>query len=192
MQNIHSVDIIYPMQTIERATKCAAGKKPGVDPLEASRVKLIEHIIQLNKMLEQLEQALRPIIPREWTNTDITMPQLRVLLVLYREGPKRMSAVAASLGVSLASATGIVDRLVERGLVARGNSADDRRVVLCRLSHKGEQLMDRLWESGRGQIRSLLEMMTTDQLEIVAKGTEAFIQVAQNLSDKAVKAKAEK
>jgi len=147
----------------------------------ADKEKLIEHVLGLNARLEQLEQALRPIVPREWVDSDLTMPQLRVVVVLFKEGPSRMSALAASLGIGLATATGIVDRLVERGHVVREAYPEDRRVVMCRLSEEGEKLMRGLWRSGHDQIRRLLERMTPSQLETVAKATETFIAVAKEV-----------
>ena len=55
-----------------------------------------------------------------------------------------MSELAGSLGVSLVTATGIVDRLVERALVTRENQKEDRRVVMCRLSEHGQEMTDQL------------------------------------------------
>ncbi len=149
--------------------------------VETDRTRLIEHILDLNMKLEQLEQALRPVVPREWLSADVTMTQLRVLLILFRDGPTRMSGIASGLGVSFATATGIADRLVERGLVIRENSVEDRRVVVCRLSPQGEKLMSRLWRSGQEQIKHMLEKMTLWQLEVVARGTQIFIDAAKSL-----------
>ena len=149
--------------------------------VEVDRAKLIDRILELNRKLEELEQVLRPMMPREWLKADVTMPQLRVLLVLLREGPTRMSALAASLEVSLATATGIVDRLVERGFVVRESSPSDRRVVMCRLSGAGEKLMGRWWQSAQDQAKRVLEGMSESQLEIVARGTEVFIEVAKRM-----------
>ncbi len=148
---------------------------------EAVKAEMAENIDHLQQMLEELEKALRPIIPQDWFTTDITMPQLKVLLMLWREGPGRMSELASSLGVTLATATGVVDRLVEKGYVVREGLPGDRRVVLCRLSNEGQVFMRSLWLSGRIQIGRILGVMTPEQLRIVAEGTEVFIQAATTL-----------
>lgn len=54
-----------------------------------------------------------------WLELDLTMPQLKTLLVVDWLGPVPMSQLAARLGVSLPTATGLVDRLVEIGLARR-------------------------------------------------------------------------
>ena len=85
------------------------------------------------------------MVPTEWLQLDLTMPQLKVVLLLYLNGPSRMSEIASALDVSLATASGVADRLVERKIVLRENQPDDRRVVLCRLSEDGEKLIVGLW-----------------------------------------------
>ncbi len=137
--------------------------------------------LELQDKLERLEEVLRPIIPKDWLAIDLTMPQLKVMLTLFREGPTRMSEIASSLGVTLATSTGVVDRLVKRGLVVRESFPGDRRVVVCRLSEEGQNFTDRLWLSGRVQIQRLLSAMTPEQLAIVSRGTDLFIEAARRL-----------
>ncbi len=92
-----------------------------------------------------------------------------------------MSELASGLGVTLATATGVVDRLVEKRYVAREGLPGDRRVVLCRLSDEGQEFMKALWMSGRMQIGRILGVMTPEQLKVVAQGTEVFIEAARAL-----------
>ncbi|MCX5996393.1 MAG: MarR family transcriptional regulator [Chloroflexi bacterium] len=114
----------------------------------------------IDRILGQVEGAFRELLPRahqELLDLDLTTPQLKVVLLVYLNGPARMSDLASSLGVTLATATGIVDRLVDRDIVERENSREDRRVVVCRLSEKGRELTDRLYTSGRERARQLLQ-----------------------------------
>jgi DNA-binding MarR family transcriptional regulator len=119
------------------------------------------------RILGQVEGAFREMLPlahQELLDLDLTTPQLKVVLLLYLNGQARMSDLAASLGVTLATATGIVDRLVERDVVTRENGKEDRRVVYCRLSEKGHNLTDRLYTSGRERARQLLEGLDEEKL----------------------------
>ena len=148
---------------------------------EAGKADLIQTIQELQEKMEELEGAIVPIVPQDWLLTDLTMPQLKVMLILWREGPARMSELASGLSVTLATATGVVDRLVEKGYVVREGLPGDRRVVICRLSPAGQEFMKALWTSGRVQTARMLEVMTPEQLEIVARGTEVFIEAAKKL-----------
>ena len=121
----------------------------------------------IDRILGQVEGAFRELLPRahqELLDLDLTTPQLKVVLLLYLNGSARMSELASSLGVTLATATGIIDRLVDRDVVERENSREDRRVVVCRLSMKGQELTDRLYTSGRERARQLLQGLDEDKL----------------------------
>ncbi len=148
----------------------------------AAKVESSQVIQNIQEMLLQLEDVIVPILPDEWLGTDLTMPQLKVLLILWRAGATRMSDLATGLEVTMATATGVVDRLVEKGYVVREGLPGDRRVVISRLSSEGEEFMKRLRLSGREQIGRILEAMTPEQLAVVAQGTEAFIQAARKLA----------
>jgi DNA-binding MarR family transcriptional regulator len=136
----------------------------------------IETILRLS---DQAFRELFPIVPKEWLRLDLTMPQLKVVLLLFTGGPARMSVIASDLGVSLATATGVVDRLVQRGLVAREGDPEDRRVVLCRLSEKGEEVMGGLWQVSREQVRRLMRVLTSEQLELITKALEALVKAGE-------------
>ena len=67
---------------------------------------------------------------RKWLEGSLSLVHLNVLTVLEAAGPLSMSKLAEALDVSVASATGIVDRMEKRGLVERRHDDADRRVVL--------------------------------------------------------------
>ncbi len=134
---------------------------------------LVEGMLQLS---ERAFRELIPMVPKEWLQLDLTMPQLKVALLLFMNGPCRMSKIASSLGVSLATATGVVDRLVERGFVAREDDPDDRRVVLCHLSEGGHGLVSGLWELARDRAGELLHAIPVEQLDMLRQGLDALVK----------------
>ena len=140
---------------------------------EWQREELIERTLQLS---DRVFRELLPIVPKEMLELDLTMPQLKVVLLLFLNGPLRMSVLASDLGVSLATTTGIVDRLVERGIVLRESQPDDRRVVLCRLSDEGNRLTSGLWHSARERTRKLLEAAPPSHLLLITEALEAMSQ----------------
>ena len=79
-----------------------------------------------------------------WCDRSLSMIHLHVLLVLDTEGPLTMSRLAEILDVSLSSATGIVTRMEERGLVERTRHATDRRQVLVGLCPQGRQVIEEM------------------------------------------------
>lgn len=140
-------------------------------------------IKQILKTAEEIFQEVRTIIPSEWLTSDITVAQLRVLLVLYARGPNRMSSIATYIGIAISTATSIVENLVKKGLVTRSDDPEDRRLVICKLSPEGQQLINRLWMLGRGQIEKLLQGLTLKQLK-KALEVAGFILASAALNSK--------
>ncbi len=143
---------------------------------EPKREAQIEHILQLG---DKAFRELFPILPKEWLQLDLTMPQLKVVLLLFLSGPARMTEIATALDVSLATATGVVDRLVERDTVIRESQPEDRRVVLCRLSDKGQKMIGGLWQLARNRAKELLEAADSSQLTLITKALEALLQAGE-------------
>ena len=143
---------------------------------EPSKEDLIGSILQLT---DRAFRQLLPMVPKEWLRLDLTMPQLKVVLLLFISGPSRMSEIASALGVSLATATGVVDRLVERDILTREGDPGDRRVVLCRLSEKGGELMSGLWQLSRDQAGELMRSLAIPQLLLITESLEVLLQAGE-------------
>jgi DNA-binding MarR family transcriptional regulator len=137
---------------------------------------LVESTLQLS---ERAFRELFPILPKEWLSLDLTTPQLKVVLLLYLNGPTRMSVIASALGVSLATATGVVDRLVERDMVGRESDPSDRRVVLCRLSDKGEKLITGLWQKASERVIIMFNTLDRQKLQLIKDALEALLEAGE-------------
>ncbi|MFI5226384.1 MAG: MarR family winged helix-turn-helix transcriptional regulator [Candidatus Limnocylindrales bacterium] len=75
-----------------------------------------------------------------WLARELTFGQIRLLVRLRSTGPQTMGQVADLLGVTVASATGAIERIERHGLVVRAHGTADRRIVECRLTPAGEQV----------------------------------------------------
>lgn len=70
----------------------------------------------------------------------LTFMQLYALMEIHRKTSISMSSVAKQLQCDASNVTGIIDRLVRRGLIDRVEDEHDRRAKLLRLTAEGEQL----------------------------------------------------
>jgi len=78
-------------------------------------------------------------------NFSMTLSQFDVMAALHRSaGGMIMTEVSAALMVSNGNITGIVDRLVDDGLVIRSMRGGDRRTSFVRLTSKGKRRFDRM------------------------------------------------
>ena len=141
---------------------------------------LIEDILQLT---DKLFRHLLPILPMEWLHLDLTITQLKVVLLLFITGHSRMSDISSELGVSLATATGVVDRLVERNLLIRNGDPNDRRVVLCQLSNEGEKLIRDLWQLSQKRAGDLMIALDTPQLLLISEALQVLMHASEDTQD---------
>jgi DNA-binding MarR family transcriptional regulator len=128
---------------------------------------------------DKLFRKLLPAVPQEILELDITMPQLKIMIILFIHGPGRMSDLATGLGVTTATATGLVDKLVERSFVSRESLPEDRRVVLCQLTEDGQDTVRKIWEKARERIRELLDTMDTNKLEMLEEVLATMLESAE-------------
>lgn len=88
-------------------------------------------------MLARVEAQLKPF------NLSFARYELLRLLAFSRDKRMPMASVVSRLQVHPASVTGVVNRLVESGLVERAPDPADGRATLLVLTSAGEQLADR-------------------------------------------------
>ena len=104
----------------------------------------------------------------------VSMAQLHIMFTLQRSGEMTMSRLAEVLNVSLSNATGLIDRLEERGYIARERVETDRRVVLVRVTPAGEQMLDEVDALSDALLRSVLERLPASQLKVVGHAISAL------------------
>ena len=111
---------------------------------------------------------------RKWLQSQVSLVHLHVLTVIEADGPLPMSKLADALDVSVASATGIVDRMEQRGLVRRTHSREDRRVVLVEKTDAGDDVFKAIGETRRAGLAHILSALTEDELRGYLAGTRAI------------------
>jgi DNA-binding MarR family transcriptional regulator len=89
-------------------------------------------------------------------------PRQHQALLAIRAGPGgslTVGALAERLFLKPHSASELVQRMAEQGLVQRQTGADDRRQVSLRLSERGERVLEDLSQSHRAELRRLMPML---------------------------------
>ncbi len=112
-------------------------------------------------------------------SANLTMPQLKALLVLHLRPEASGQDVMAAMGISLATVTGIVDRLAAHGLVSRREDPRDRRVRRLELTPAGRELMEDIITAGAAHQRRLLARLDDDALHIVEQALDHLLEVAE-------------
>lgn len=104
-----------------------------------------------------------------WMDLDLTLGQLRFLHALNRAGSLSMGLAAEQLGVTLTTASQFVGRLERRGYVERVHRDDDRRVVECRLTARGEEITAAMRGMQREVLGALLANLKPAELRVLER-----------------------
>ena len=108
-----------------------------------------EQIAEFRRLYGQVVHNLDSIRLRQWEELRVTLPQLRVLYAVRRSPGITTGEMARLLGISVSTTSGLVIKLVDRGLLSRTTLPEDRRQEPLYLSETGEALVGELLAEGR-------------------------------------------
>jgi DNA-binding MarR family transcriptional regulator len=132
---------------------------------------------------ERLMTLLAATHTAEFLEVGMTMSQAKVLYLVASAGEIHMAELPARLGVSLSTVSGLVDRLVDHGLVDRREDPADRRQVLVRPTEGGMAAMDRFHDLNARQLRGLLDRVDPADLPQIERAYALLVEAAASLPD---------
>jgi DNA-binding MarR family transcriptional regulator len=132
------------------------------------------------KALFDVLQSQKPWLAERLAEYDLTIFLGHTLHTIAEAGEMTMSGVAGALFVDASNATGLIDRLVARGLVERRPAEHDRRAKVVRLTAAGRRLEKRIDHQ-----------MMTDPPPAIARLSAADQRVLREILEKALALAAE-
>ncbi len=128
--------------------------------------------IRLLRASRQIEKVTRERLKSQF---NATLPRFDVMAALYRKpNGMLMSEISRFLMVSNGNVTGIVDRLVSDGLVARSQRDGDRRTSFVRLTRKGCAAFAEMAAAHELWIDELLSGIPVREVEQLSAKLKAF------------------
>jgi len=140
------------------------------------RAGLTKETIELQR---KVNRVLRQQTPDAWMELNLTISQLKSLFFIANQGSTNFTKLASALGVTPSNVTGIVDRMVEQGLVSRQENPEDRRMLMLRVTDKGEAIIAGLRERRARHISEILAQLSLEELNSVFKGLSLLVQAAE-------------
>ena len=132
-------------------------------------------------LVDEVVDELTSWNPREfitafqrWHAGSVSLVHLNVLTLIEASGPMPMGRLAEQLDISVASITGVIDRMEAKGLVERRRDSEDRRVVLVHPGKGGRKLFDDMGKRRRLGLAALLSKLSDRQLEGLLEGHRAL------------------
>ena len=104
--------------------------------------------------------------------TGLGESDFRVLEVLLHKGPLPVNTIGPIVDLTPGSISVAVDRLVEKGLVSRVESTEDRRVRIVALTSRGKDLIVPAFRNHSSQMRKVFSELNAEEL----RGLEAALK----------------
>ncbi len=123
--------------------------------------------------LEELADSLRLAVGRlarrlrQHSLGGLTPSQHSVLATLDRHGPLTMGGLADMEAISGPSATGIVSRLVDQGLIDRGSTPDDARRSMVDLMDEAKRVLQRGRDERTAYLALRFDVLTEDEMAVL-------------------------
>ena len=105
--------------------------------------------------------------------------QLRALTALQEYGPSNLAQLAEEMGVTVSTASRLVDRLVAADWVHRRQAPHNRREISLTLTSQGKSLLRRYDDERISRLQNCLTRLAPDRQDVVVSALEEFIKAAR-------------
>lgn len=137
-------------------TSSSPQPESGSTPVRAEAIELVA-----SNLLGRANRLIR-LLMRSGQH-ELSRTEAGVLSTLT-DGPRRITELAATEALAQPTVTQLVDKLEGRGLVVRGRSGDDGRVVLVEISPLGTEHLEALRAEIRANMREALSDLPDAEL----------------------------
>lgn len=113
---------------------------------------------------------------------DLSMSQVAALFQINR-GRSNVSDLGEGLGISMAAASQMLERLVQQGLILRSEDPEDRRVKKLVLTDKGCRIIRESVQARQGWLKEMVTTLTPSEKEQIEAAAKVMINKT-NLLDR--------
>jgi len=139
------------------------------DETPAQRAAEILYAMTRRVMLTTAAERIRVI-----EESELTVTQLKALLLLAEQGRQAGGRIADVLAISPAAVSRALDSMVQKGLATRTECADDRRIRLFEATDEGIELATGMANLRKAQIEAYLETVDPDALGDLVEALAPF------------------
>ncbi len=116
----------------------------------------------------------------DWINIDMSLAQIKVVMVLHYLGSHTNHQLAERLQIGAPTASHLVKKLVQAGLASRLETASDRRLVEVHLTDQGHALVKNLSGARDRIIAEWVVQLTVEQRQTLEASLQALLTIIEN------------
>ena len=137
---------------------------------------------------EALDRAAELVVRHLEDRQRLSRNAAAVLDRLHREGPVRLTALAAGAGVTQPAMTELVNRLSSQRLVTRASDPADGRAALVDITDAGRALLADRCQERRSRLADLLATLPAEDEPALALAMRVALPIVQRLIHNAAQA----
>jgi DNA-binding MarR family transcriptional regulator len=146
-------------------------RRPATQTCTASLVRLVQTLRSI-----QVSKGEHP-----WLLLDLTMAQLKALMLLVQRGGLQSRELADGLGIAPSATTPLVDRLVRQRLARRERDTGDRRIVWIRPTAKAKSLHDQLLQTSERVLEEVVDEVPRAERPKVRESVRLLLESAERV-----------
>ena len=144
--------------------------------LDEERAAVLQQLFELNSRVHDRAVGLVGPMPLP---PDLTMQQVRVLDHIAKDPGIAGHELGERLGVSAPTASGLIDRLVEKGLIVRVDDPDDRRVRRLQPTDLGLDVIRQMDSMFGRALGVVIKLLSLEDLDLLLKGSQAMLDALE-------------
>jgi len=126
-----------------------------------------EDFIPTMRELVRAYQAFSSCSEAHIRQFNLTSPQFDVIATLGNTNGLSMGEIGEKTLITKGTLTGVIDRLVKKGIVRRETPADNRRSIIVCLTPKGEELFAEVFPAHINYLKERFEKLDPSELKLL-------------------------
>ena len=144
------------------------------------KTKQIEESLKLFIVLSRAHRAFNDVVNKHISTFKLNPTEFAVLELLYHKGDQPLQQIGGKILLASGSITYVVDKLEQKGLLARRACPKDRRVTHAQITDKGKQLIEEIFPPHEERINEIVSVLTDEEKSLV---TELLKKVGYHAHD---------
>lgn len=142
--------------------------------------KEIEESLKFFIVLSRAHRAFNDVVNKNISTFKLNPTEFAVLELLYHKGDQPLQQIGGKILLASGSITYVVDKLEQKGLLARRACPKDRRVTYAQITDKGKQLIEEIFPPHEERINEIVSVLTSEEKNVV---TELLKKVGYHAND---------
>lgn len=142
--------------------------------------KEIEESLKFFIVLSRAHRAFNDVVNKHISTFKLNPTEFAVLELLYHKGDQPLQQIGGKILLASGSITYVVDKLEQKGLLARRACPKDRRVTYAQITDKGKQLIEEIFPPHEERINEIISVLTSEEKNVV---TELLKKVGYHAND---------